>query len=136
MDIPATPGDWRYRAAGTGGEASFWSAGGAPLLRLRCQPEAGGIVISLPESGAARPVVTIRAETQTRTLAAQAAGRETIALLDPRDPLLDAVALSKGRFAVEADGLPPLYLPAWAEVSRVIEDCRSASSSPAERSDP
>jgi len=38
--------------------------------------------------------------------------------------LLDAMALSKGRFAVELEGEAALYLPAWAEVSRVIEDCR------------
>ncbi len=46
------------------------------------------------------------------------------AILDPRDPLLDAMALSKGRFAVEVEGEAPLYLPSYAEVSRVIEDCR------------
>ncbi len=40
------------------------------------------------------------------------------------DPLLDAMALSKGRFAVETQGMPTLYLPSWAEVTRVIEDCR------------
>jgi hypothetical protein len=34
------------------------------------------------------------------------------------------MALSKGRFAVEVDGEAPLYLPSYAEVSRVIEDCR------------
>jgi hypothetical protein len=124
MDTPATPGDWRYGRAGARSEASFWGAGGAPLLRLRCEPQAGGVVISLPETGAARAGVTVRTETLTRTLPAVAAGRETIAALPPGDPLLDAMALSKGRFAVEADGLPPLYLPSWAEVSRVIEDCR------------
>lgn len=124
MDAPATPGDWRYGAQGTRSEASFWSAGGAPMLRLRCEGEARRVVLSLPESGARSPVVTVRTETLTRTLPAQPAGRETLAALDPGDPLLDAMALSKGRFAVEADGLPGLILPSWAEVSRVIEDCR------------
>jgi hypothetical protein len=41
------------------------------------------------------------------------------------DPLLDAIALSKGRFAVEVEGETTLYLPTWAEVSRLVEDCRS-----------
>ena len=45
-------------------------------------------------------------------------------MLAPDDPLLDAMAITKGRFAVAAPGEPTLYLPAWAEVSRVIEDCR------------
>jgi len=38
--------------------------------------------------------------------------------------LLDAMALARGRFAVEVAGYPALYLPNWAEVARVVEDCR------------
>ncbi|MEO0056829.1 MAG: hypothetical protein RIT17_265 [Pseudomonadota bacterium] len=124
MDVPSTPGDWRYAARGTGTEASFWSAAGAPMLRLRCMADTRNVVLSLPESGARNPLVTIRTETTTRTFEAQPAGRETLVALTPGDPLLDAMALSKGRFAVESDGLPTLLLPSWAEVSRVIEDCR------------
>ena len=41
-----------------------------------------------------------------------------------RDPLLDAMAFSKGRFALEVAGLPTLYVPSYPEVTRVIEDCR------------
>ncbi len=44
--------------------------------------------------------------------------------LAPNDALLDAMAFSRGCFMVEAPGTAPLYLPSWAEVSRVIEDCR------------
>jgi hypothetical protein len=44
--------------------------------------------------------------------------------VSPRDPLLDAIAFSRGRFRVEVAGQPPLYLPSWPEISRVIEDCR------------
>jgi hypothetical protein len=124
MDIAQTPGEWRHGAQGSRSEASFWSAAGAPMLRLRCQADSRSIVLSLPESGAPSPLVTIRTETATRTLQAQPAGRETLVPLNPNDSLLDAIALSKGRFAVEAEGLPTLYLPTWAEVSRVIEDCR------------
>lgn len=47
-----------------------------------------------------------------------------VARFAARDPLLDAMAFSRGRFAVEVNGLPTLYLPAWAEIGRVIEDCR------------
>jgi hypothetical protein len=41
-----------------------------------------------------------------------------------RDPLLDAIAFSRGRFMVEVPGTATLYLPAWPEVARVVEDCR------------
>ena len=47
-----------------------------------------------------------------------------VARVPARDPLLDAMAFSKGRFAIEIAGLPTLYAPSWAEVTRVIEDCR------------
>jgi hypothetical protein len=31
---------------------------------------------------------------------------------------------SRGRFAVETDGLPTLVLQTWPEPARVVEDCR------------
>lgn len=46
------------------------------------------------------------------------------ASLAPRDPILDAIAYSRGRFMLELPGNPPLYLPSWPELTRVIEDCR------------
>lgn len=123
-DVPATPGAWRYGVQGWRSEASFWSPAGVPLMRLRCLADSRTLALSLPESGAAQPLVTLRTESATRTLAAQPADREMIVALAPGDQLLDAMALSKGRFAVESEGLAPLYVPSWAEVTRVIEDCR------------
>ena len=40
------------------------------------------------------------------------------------DPLLDAIAFSRGRFAVTMAGGSPLVVPAWPEAARTIEDCR------------
>ena len=71
--------------------------------------------------------MTIQTSTLSRTLSAQAepGPPPVIALtLAARDGLLDAMAFSRGRFAVETAGLPTLYVPSWTEVSRVIEDCR------------
>ena len=70
--------------------------------------------------------MTVRTETADRALSAtrNAAGTAASAQVAPREPLLDAIALTRGRFAVELAGTPNLYLPNWAEVSRVIEDCR------------
>jgi hypothetical protein len=42
----------------------------------------------------------------------------------PRDGVLDAIAFSRGRFAIEVGGLSPLAIPNWNEISRVVEDCR------------
>jgi hypothetical protein len=41
------------------------------------------------------------------------------------DPLLDAMAFSRGRVGLSALSLPTLIVPAWAEVARVVEDCRA-----------
>jgi hypothetical protein len=46
-----------------------------------------------------------------------------IVSLGARDPLLDAMAFSRGA-AVEVAGLPALVLPADPAISRVVEDCR------------
>ncbi len=77
---------------------------------------------------ASSPVqMRIRTETADRTVTAQPTGGQlpyVAASFGARDPIFDAMALSKGRFAIETPGAPTLYLPAWAEVTRVIEDCR------------
>jgi hypothetical protein len=41
------------------------------------------------------------------------------------DPLLDAIAFSRGRLWVDTPGTMPLVLRAAAEPARSIEDCRS-----------
>lgn len=117
MDAPLTPGDWRY-AAGT---ATFAGADGSTLLTLRCS----GGVIAIDRSGtSAAPSFILRSETVSRSLNPTTAGTWTSASLQAQDSLLDAIAFSKGRFAVENAGLPTLYIPSYPEVTRVVEDCR------------
>lgn len=109
-DAPQTAGDWTY----ANGTATF-GLPGQPRLTMACV--GGAVRIAIP--GALTGLLTVRTETATR--AVQATGGT--ASLQARDPLLDAMAFSKGRFAIEGGG-QPLYVPAWPEVSRVIEDCR------------
>ena len=45
-------------------------------------------------------------------------------VLTARDSVLDDMAYSRGRFAIETAGMTTLYVPSWPEVSRVVEDCR------------
>lgn len=126
MDAPLTPGAWRYAPQpGGGGLAVFYSASAQPLAMLQCDRAAGpAVALSLPGQRG-QGVVVIRSETAARSLTLtqgrQGGGQ---AALSPQDPLLDAIALSKGRFAIEGEGAAPLYLPSHAEISRVIEDCR------------
>lgn len=119
-DAPQTPGDWRYAA----GIASFGKPGAAPLLSLRCDRLRGAVTIGRT-GGSPDPVaMTIRTEATDRSLQTLLQGSELVATVSAGDPILDAMAFSKGRFAVEVPGLAPLYVPSWPEVIRVIEDCR------------
>ena len=122
-DMPITPGNWQWRLEGNRSVARF--AGDA--LLLSCNRETGSITLIRPGEASGPVPMTIQTWTLSRTLSAAAlpGPPPVIALsLQPRDGLLDAMAFSRGRFAVETAGLPTLYVPSWTEVSRVIEDCR------------
>lgn len=143
----ATPaaGTWRYRSGAPGGLATFVAPDGRALLSLRCDLAARALTIvreglpavdpqpapegPAPASAEGIPA-QISAATQQRRLVAHAlpiGANEApqIALTLPaQDSLLDALAFSRGRFAVDIYGAPMLVLPAWAEVARVVEDCR------------
>lgn len=108
-DLPLTPGEWTYSGDGAGGPAAAFA--GAALL-LRCDPARREV--ALVRTGAAGPL-TVRTSYGAASVAAA---------LPAADPRLDEIAFSRGRFTVEAEGLPTLVVPAWAEPARVIEDCR------------
>lgn len=126
MDAPATPGAWRYQPVARGTLAVFASST-AGEFALSCNLDTRSIALTRFGGTRAARTITIHSETATRTLPVTQSGNNPVTAattVAPNDPLLDAVALSKGRFAVEAEGLAPLLLPSHAEVSRVIEDCR------------
>lgn len=127
IDNPQTPGNWRYRAVNGGSIAEFGDANSEPRLAIGCSAPGNqvSLIRYLPRP-AAGGSMTVRTETATRTVTARSSqdGNAVSALFAANDPLLDAIALTRGRFAVEIAGAPALYLPNWAEVTRVIEDCR------------
>lgn len=127
-DWPLTPGDWSYRQEGRGSVALFGPANADARFSIRCDRAAGQIVLSRPGTASGNGAMTIRTMSLTRTLPTQAVGgaapHMTVALT-PRDPLLDAMGYSRGRFIVEQAGLPTLVIPAYAEIERVTEDCRA-----------
>jgi hypothetical protein len=121
MDARLSPGGWVYRTEGNVSIATFGPAG-APSFIVRCEASRQ---VTLARAGAATGPLTIRTSQVSRSLAAQAMGGGLGATVTARDPLLDAIAFSRGRFAVEAPGAAQLIVPAWPEPARVIEDCRS-----------
>lgn len=130
-DLPQTPGSWTYSAEGTGSAIRFGQPGAAPLLVVRCDRTRPAIVLQQPGFGASEVPATITTSSTVRRLSAapgpsaapNAAAQFEIALA-VRDPLLDAMAFSRGRFMLEMAGAQTLMLPAWSELGRVIEDCR------------
>lgn len=112
LDAPLSPGTWSYRRAAGGSSASFGPRA-APVLVIACEP---GRRVSITRSGAGGSPLTFRTSSASRMLSAGS--------LSAADPLLDALAFSRGRFAVETAGAPALIVPAWPELARVVEDCR------------
>ncbi|MEI6641714.1 MAG: hypothetical protein WCL10_06720 [Novosphingobium sp.] len=132
-DLPATPGNWTYTADNTGSTARFGQPGAPPLLVLRCDRARPAVVLQRPGFGSGEvPAAITTSSTQRRLFAAPAGGAAAVQnaaipfeiTLATADPLLDAIAFSRGRFMLEMGGAAPLVLPAWSEIGRVIEDCR------------
>ncbi len=126
-DWPLTPGNWVYRQDARGSIALFGVPGADAELTIRCDRIAGQIYISRKGAAPGNAPVTFRTSSSLRTLAMQPTGATPAYMaltLFPRDPLLDAIGYSRGRFVVEQATLPTLVIPAWAETLRVSEDCR------------
>ncbi len=117
-----TPGDWLWSAAPP--QARYGDAGG-PLLTLACNRARATVSLIRHGAGPAPGAMVITTASLARALnaAPQPAGT-MMADLPARDPLLDAMAFSRGRFMVEVPGAAPLIVPAWPEVARVVEECR------------
>ena len=127
MDAPLTPGDWTYRTGpGDTTIALFGESPDRPRFSIGCYQAGQVITLSRYEPGASPAPFRILTEAHEGSLVTRAAqpSGNLIADVAARDQLLDAMAFSKGRFAVETPGLPTLYVPSYPEVTRVIEDCR------------
>ena len=119
-DVPITPGNW---TTGTESGQSVARFAGGQLV-LRCNRAAGTITLQRAGSASGPEPMTVTTSSGTRTLSAAPLPGGGVGLaLNARDPLLDMMAFSRGRFAIEAPSLAPIYVPSWPEVSRVIEDC-------------
>ena len=121
--IPTPVGSWEDRALNNGAwrfdagsrTAAFVPTGsGSPLLSMACS------------GGSIRLTSTLAGDVSLRT----SAGTDRIrfeggsASLPARDPRLDRIAFSRGRFALESPDGAGLTLPVQSEIGRVIEDCR------------
>jgi len=123
----ATPvgGNWSWAQTADGSEATFTDGYSKVQLTVRCTRVTRRVSIAKAASAAA-PFLSVWTSSLTRNLPASfnpATGKLS-AELAAFDPLLDAIAASRGRIGVSVSGAAPLVVPPWAEIGRAVEDCR------------
>jgi hypothetical protein len=119
-------GTWSYRAIDGGSESDFIDAAATVRLKIRCNLAVRTVSIARTGVAAAAPTLTVWTSSLSRSVPARfLATKELVADMAATDPLLDAMAFSRGRLATAAQGAPMVAVPAWPEIDRVIEDCRS-----------
>jgi hypothetical protein len=126
-DRPITPGTWRWSRIGGASSARFGEGPDGSALEFRCDRQANAVLLIRAGAGAGPTAITVTTPSTARALTGQPLGGSVPAIvvaLPVRDPLLDSIVFSRGRFAIEARGLAPIYAPTWPEIARVIEDCR------------
>lgn len=127
-DAPQTPGAWRYQVVRDGSAAAFVNPQGETLLTLRCDPGRRTVALLRPGAAATSVPASITTSYGVRPAGAVPMPGATAPMLAIEfaapDRQLDAIAFSRGRFMLEINGLPTLVMPAWAEIGRVVEDCR------------
>jgi len=139
-DAPLTKGAWGWHAAPADSPpassyaefaaprrvhvviACDWPHGRVGIMRIAPAAEAGGL-LSVTTSTTRRQITLAPAQNLPGTTTSADLARVG-AMLDAGDRLLDALALTRGRFVLEFAGSAPLYLPADTAISRVVEDCR------------
>ena len=117
-------GSWTYAAGGDGSQATFYNSSRQPQLTIQCTRSTRRIALLKP--GAAAPSMWVWTSSQKKSLPAsyETASARVRAELPAFDPLLDAMAASRGRIGFSTSGLEALVVPPWSDVGRVIEDCR------------
>ena len=108
--MPLSAGQWSYSTSAKGSEARF-----AAMFSIRCDRAAR--LVTLRRTDGMPGAMTIGTDLSVRTLPADGVMAIT-------DPVLDAIAFSRGRFIVDGGG-SRLVLPASPEAARSIEDCRN-----------
>lgn len=126
---PIAEGNWVYRQDERGSIALFGPPQSNATLTIRCDQNQRKIYISQAGRSQENAKMTLRASSGLSLFETRATGGGapyyTAISLDPSDYMLDRIAFSRGRFAIETAGLQSLAIPIWPEFTRVVEDCRS-----------
>jgi hypothetical protein len=106
-----TPGQWIYARTADGSEARF-----GIQFSIRCVAASRLVTLRRLDVPTAQSL-TITTDLLSRNIPASGT-------LIGTDPLLDAIAFSRGRFLVGGGSAQRLVIPASPEAARSIEDCR------------
>jgi len=119
------PGSWTYQSMPGGSMARFVDTTNTARLVLQCTKATRRVTIAFT-SAAPAASLSLWTSIATRNMPArfEANAMRVTAELPAYDPLLDAIAFSRGRVAVTMPGGVPLVVPAWPEAARTVEDCR------------
>lgn len=121
-NAPLTPGGWVYhRTASNARSRATFGPRGAPLFEVACTNQGN---IALFRHGATAGSITVRTSATMKQLTGNALPAGLSVPVAKDDAILDAMAFSRGRYAIEAPRVAPLVVPAWPELARVVEDCR------------
>jgi hypothetical protein len=121
-NAPLTPGGWVYhRTASNARSRATFGPRGAPLFEVACTNQGN---IALFRHGAGAGSITVRTSATMKQMAGNALSAGLSVPVAKDDAILDAMAFSRGRYAIEAPRVAPLVVPAWPELARVVEDCR------------
>ena len=118
-------GNWIYASTNDGSVATFNNSSGQPQLSIRCTRSTRRVAI-IKAAPSASPSLWVWTSSEKMSLPAtyDASALRVSAELGAYDPLLDAIASSRGRIGFSSSGLDALVVPPWADIARVIEDCR------------
>ena len=124
-DWTMAAGAWVYRRDERGSIALYGTPGADALVTLRCDKARARLFLSRASDGGG--TMTVRTSSTSKAISAQPTGGKpayAASELAVGDPILDAMAFSRGRIAFELTGALNIAIPVWSEIGRVVEDCR------------
>lgn len=131
-DWPIAQGSWIYRTDARGSVAMFGQEQGDAVVTIRCDRAQSRIYLTRADeagSGSAGAgAITIRTSSVLKTINASSTGGSPAyiaAEIMPADPILDAIIYTRGRFALQVSGQQSIAVPVYAEIAKVVEDCRA-----------
>ena len=125
-DWALAAGGWVYRRDERGSIALYGTPGADALVTLRCDKTRARLFLS--RASDVGGTMTVRTSSTSKPLMVQPTGGKpayAASEIGVSDPILDAMAFSRGRIALELNGAPNIAIPVWSEIGRVVEDCRA-----------